>query len=70
MKKKKQKTAKNINALDAMGNSVASAQEMTGLIPHDSDTEAAEEFYDDIVDFLPHGVIPQDKYSDSKGKTE
>ena len=70
MKKKKQKIAKNINALDAMGNSVASAQEMTGLIPHDSDTETAEEFYDDIVDFLPHGVIPQDKYSDSKGETE
>ena len=70
MKKKKQKIAKNINALDALGNSVASAQEMTGLIPHDSDTETAEEFYDDIVDFLPHGLIPQDKYSDSKGETE
>lgn len=70
MKKKKQKTAKNINALDAMGNSVASAQEMTGLIPDGSSAETAKEFYDDIVDFLPHGVIPQDKYSDSKSKTE
>ena len=68
--KQAEKIAKNINALDAMGNSVASAQEMTGLIPDGNDTEAAEEFYDDIVDFLPHGVIPQDKYSDSKSKTE
>ncbi len=62
MKKKKRRIAKNIGALDAMGNSVASANECTGMIPNGEDSETAQEFYNEMIDFLPHGVIPDDKY--------
>ncbi len=64
MKKKKQKIAENINALDALGSSVASANECTGMIPNGDDTQTAQEFYNEMIDFLPHGVIPDDKYRD------
>ena len=55
---------RRMNALNCMGNSTASANDCTGLIPGNNDTEAAAEFYEDMVDYLPHGVIPEDKYGD------
>lgn len=64
MKKKKRQIAKNIGALDAMGNSTASATECTGLIPGNADSETAEEFYDEMVDYLPRGVMREDKFED------
>ena len=67
MDKKKRQIAKNINALDAMGDSTASAHECTGLIPGNADSETAEEFYEQMYDFLPHGVQPYDKFSDNEG---
>lgn len=39
----------------------ASANEATGLIPGNGDDENAEEFYDDIFDYLPKGT-PTEKY--------
>lgn len=40
----------------------ASMNEATGLIPGNNDEENAEEFYDDIFDYLPKGTPPAEKY--------
>lgn len=62
--KKKQIIDKDINVLNCMGDSVASVNDCTGLIPRESEIEAASEFYEEMYDYLPHGVIPEDKYSE------
>ena len=40
----------------------ASMNGATGLIPGNQGDENAEEFYDDIFDFLPKGTPPTEKY--------
>lgn len=51
----------NVDDFDDFSNA-ASANEATGLIPGNNDEENAEEFYDDIFDYLPKGTPPTEKY--------